>query len=513
MGALRWLPTRALTRWRGRSVVRSIVATAMAMLLFIPAMLIVDIHGRYFENGAREAATITDYLPFNMPNLPTNRKVFAHYMPNFPISIDNSPADRDYYATQYLSPEGEGGIHADYGGLVRDRPLPRPPIDRPDWRDEDLRTEIRQAQSVAIDGFAVDVIVPRGKSLQSMAAMAMMSAADSVGEFSVFVTADMAGPLQFLKPADFADEFVSYLRAPAAFRLEDGRPVLGAFLAERMPVAWWTDVISRLKSDFGVDVAFVPTFLDAAKNIDSFAAISYGFSNWGGRSPTTVSTELRGPNYPVDLVQRTHALGKIWMQPVAYQDNRPREGNYQESGNGITSRLSWQVALSQGVDWVQLITWNDYAEMTAFAPSDKHGWALLDMNAFGIAYFKFGIPPTILRDAIYLSYRTQPVSARARYPERDPMELVPESAPARDAVEVVTFAVSASTVKAQVGSASYSCDVPKGIGVCTFSLQLGSIAARMYRDGDEVASAHASLPVTDSPYVQDFQYVLAGGLR
>ena len=60
------------------------------------------------------------------------RKVFAHYIPSFPISIDNKDSDQDYYATQYLTVRGENGIHAAYGGYLRDRPLPRAVSDRTD---------------------------------------------------------------------------------------------------------------------------------------------------------------------------------------------------------------------------------------------------------------------------------------------------------------------------------------------------------------------------------------------
>ena len=459
---------------------------------------------------SQDGETITPYLSFDFRAFSTNRKVFAHYVPHFPISIDNLPTSEDYYATEYLYPRGEGGIHAAYGGLVRDRPLPRAPIPSPDWRNQDLRTEIRQAKSVGIDGFAVDIIVTRA---ESMVPMAMMSAAQSAGDFSIFVTADMAGPLQSLGATEFADEFADYLRAPTAFRLSDGRPVLGAFLAEKKPVEWWSEVLSNLNTRHNIGAAFVPTFLDAAGNIDAFAPISYGFSYWGGRNPRNVPTVAKGPNYPVDLAQRSHNLGKIWMQPIAYQDNRPREGTFEESENGVTSRQAWQVAIAQGAEWTQLVTWNDYAEMTAFAPSIKHGWGLLDMNAFGIAFYKYGVPPTIVRDAIYISYRTQPFSAFPTFPETKLMQLVPETTPARDAVELVTFAVSASTLKVDIGNSGYSCEIPPGLGVCTFPLQLGWIVASMWRDGRRVAVSQSPLQVSASPYVQDLQYAVSGGLR
>src|SRR5271163_5102182 len=99
--------------------------------------------------------TVTPYLPFNLLERDSPRKVFAHYMPGLPISIDNKDGDEDYYAKQYLTTNGENGKHAAYGGFLRDRPLPRAHSNLPDWQLADLRTEIGQAQSVGIDGFAV----------------------------------------------------------------------------------------------------------------------------------------------------------------------------------------------------------------------------------------------------------------------------------------------------------------------------------------------------------------------
>ncbi|MCG5431657.1 hypothetical protein LV457_05040 [Mycobacterium sp. MYCO198283] len=452
----------------------------------------------------------TPYLPFDMPALPTDRKVFAHYMPNFPISLDNKPADSDYYTTQYLRPDGEGGIHAAYGGYLRDRPLPRAPLDAADWRDRDLRTEIDQARSVGIDGFAVDIILPR---TASDVPARMLAAARTFSDFTVFVTADMAGPLAQLTPAQFAAEFADYLDEPGAFRLGDGRPVLGAFYAEAQPVEWWRQALDQLRTTYRIDAAFVPTFLHADPNLEAFAPISFGFSNWGGRNPASLPTTLAGSTYPVDLIQRSRHLGKIWMQAVAYQDSRPKVGFYEEPQNGRTNRLAWQIATEQHAEWVQLLTWNDYAENTAIAPSVKHGWRLLDLNAYDIATYKYGFEPPVVRDALYVSHRTQPAAARPVYPQTKTMELVPDTTPAQDTVEVVSFATAPSQLTVSAGARQHRCQVPAGMGICSFPLATGMVSAAMWRDGRQVTAVQSPYEVVDAPYVQDLQYVVAGGLR
>lgn len=452
----------------------------------------------------------TPYLPFDMDDGATQRKVFAHYMPNLPISIDNKDGNEDYYAQQYLAVNGEKGIHAAYGGLMRDRPLPRAHSVNPEWRLADLETEIGQAKSVGIDGFAVDVLAPRSADDD---VDRLLRATEAVGDFTILITADITSPLGAMSPADFAMDVAPYLTAPGAFHLPDGRAVLGAFAAERQSPEWWIGVINTLREQSGVDVAFVPTFLDVADNLERFAGFSYGFSEWGARSPNGMAVRDDGHGSPVDVIRRAHQLGKLWMQPIPFQDSRPRSGIFVESANGVTNRMAWQVAEQQHAEWVQLITWNDYVETTAMAPSVAHGWRILDMNAYDIACFKFGGPPRIVRNALYLSYRDQPVAAIPAYPESSLMHVLPTSVPPRDMIEVVAFATGPSHVVVKTGPHQYSCDVPEGRGVCTFPLGLGPISAEMSRGGVVVATARSNADVTATPYVQDLQYRVAGGLR
>ncbi len=456
------------------------------------------------------ATAFTPYLPFNLVQAHSPRKVFAHYMPGLPISIDNEDGDKDYYATEYLAVGGENGKHAAYGGYLRDRPLPRAHSNLPDWRLADLRTEIGQAKSVGIDGFAVDVIDLRATST---VVDQILQVAAAAGDFTILITTDMTGPFQAMTPADFAAEIAPYLTSPGAYRLSDGRVVLGAFAAELQTPAWWASALAALRGRFKVDVAFVPTFVSVADNLEKFAPFSYGFGMWGGRSPKAMSSDDARRGSPVDVIRRTHKLGKIWMQPVAFQDSRPGSAIFEESANSQTNRMAWQLADQQHAEWVQLITWNDYSESTAMAPSVAHGWRILDMNAYDILRFKFGRAPRVLRDTLYVSYRRQPVSAGPIYHETSLMHVVPSSVTPRDTIEVVSFATAPSNVSVTAGTQHYSCRVRAGRGICTFPLSLGSISAEMQRDGETVAVAQSNADVTATPYVQDLQYRVVGGLR
>lgn len=486
---------------------RITVVTALVTAFVVASVGFTNFNPQQGETRTEGAST--PYLPFDLPTAPTRRKVFAHYVPNFPRSIDNMDGEYDYYQLQYLSPEGEGGIHASYGGLLRDRPLPRKHIDRPDWQIEDFTTEIGQAKSVGIDGFAIDVIKPRA---QSDIVDHLLAAARNT-DFDILITADISGPLFDLSVEEFAADISTYLAAPAAYRLADGTPVLSAFAAERRDPEWWAAALAALRAKLHTKIAFVPIFVDVLDNIAAYDSISYGFSAWGGRSPRGMAPSDHAPGSPGDLINQAHSHGKIWMQAVPFQDSRPRSGTFEESLNGMTNRMAWQLAIQQGAEWVQLISWNDYAESTAMAPSVAHGWRMLDLNAYDIAAFKWGKPPRITRDALFVSYRIQHVAALPAYPETLLMRPVPDTTEPRDAIEVVSFATAPGRIDIVADDQPTSCFAAAGRGICVAPLRLGPFTVTMTRDGVVVASALADVPVVDHPFVQDLQYRLVGGLR
>lgn len=454
----------------------------------------------------------TPYLPIDMPTGPSAQKVFAHYVPWMPISYDNLPGAVDYYATQLMSIMGENGIHAAYGGYLRDRPLLRDTISDPNWKYLDVLTEVKQARSVGIDGFTVDITSP---ALQNDTVTNLLKAAASTPGFSIQPQADLSSPyLTNISASDFAAAFAPYLSSPGAFKLSDGRSVLSAFYADGKSVAWWSSALKALKTTYGIDVAFVPTFLDAGAHMADFAPISYGFGNWGARNARDTDPANAAPGSQVDLVRTAHQMGKIWMQPIAFQDNRPRNGLYNESANSLTNTNTWDIAINERAEWVQMVTWNDYAEGTAMAPSVEHGWSLLDMQAFEIAKYKYGAGAApVIRDAVYVSHRTQFATSESTYVETIPMQIWPNTPAPVDNVEVVVYAKAASVVTVSIGGVQSSCSVGAGRSVCSFPLREGQVGVTLARGGATIAAVNSPYTVTNTPYTQNMDYHVAGGLR
>ncbi|MEU5146609.1 MULTISPECIES: glycoside hydrolase family 71 protein [Streptomyces] len=445
-------------------------------------------------------------LPFDMPQPAALRSgeagrklVFAHYFTPYPLSLDNAAADNDYYTRNYLNPDGESGKHGRYGGLLRDRPLPVTPKSG-DWEYANLQQEVRTARAAGIDGFTLDLLSLSGKNWDR--SNLLMAAARSVDpSFKIMLMPDMTS-LKTDDPRVLAGAIATLADASAAHRLPDGRLVVSPFKAEAKNVAWWTEVISILKTDHGIRTAFVPLFLDFGAHSGDFAPISHGFSEWGSRSYVGQESSTRD-------VQRAHGMGKIWMQPVSVQDARPNQGIYDEAGNTATLRATWTRAIEDGADWVQLTTWNDYSEGSQFAPSLHNGHAYLDLTSYYLTRFKTGGWPKIVRDTLYLSARTQFADADPTGDQSLVMSLRKGSAPARDTVEVLSFLTEAASVRTTVGTAQGGHDAPAGIHAKLLPLKPGTSAAHVVRDGK--ASAKVDLPfrVDHTVEVQDLQYYAA----
>ncbi|MFI5617304.1 endo-1,3-alpha-glucanase family glycosylhydrolase [Streptomyces sp. NPDC051567] len=442
-------------------------------------------------------------LPFDMPQPAALRSgeagrklVFAHYFTPYPLSLDNEDPGNDYYSRNYLQPEGESGKHARYGGLLRDRPLPVPPKGA-DWERANLQQEVRTARAAGIDGFTLDMLSLSGKNWER-SNLLMEAARSADPTFKIMLMPDMTS-LKTDDPGVLADAVAALGKQPAAHRLPDGRLVVSPFKAEEQDAAWWSRFIDALKSRHGIRTAFVPLFLDFAAHHASFASLSHGFSEWGNRSYTNQESTTRD-------VQRAHGMGKIWMQPVSVQDTRPNQGIYDEAGNTATLRATWNRAIEDDADWVQLTTWNDYSEGTQFAPSLHNGHAYLDLTSYYLTKFKTGSWPKIVRDTLYLTARTQFADADPTGGQSLVMSLRKGSAAPRDTVEVLSFLTRSATVRTAVGTDKDTHEAPAGVHSALLPLRTGTSSAEVVRDGKAVTAVRLPSTVARTVEVQDLQY-------
>lgn len=430
-----------------------------------------------------------------VPPAAGGKRVFAHYFPPYPLSIDNKAPAEDYYARNYLVASGEKGKYQDVGGLLRDRPIPRNPLSG-NWKLEDLKTEVRQAVAAGVDGFAVDILNLEGSNWDRTV-MLMQAASEVSPSFKIMLQPDTTASAGKASAAALAASLAKLASYPSVHKLPDGRVVISPFKAENKTPAQWSEVLTLMKTQHGVDTAFLPLFLDADK-MSQYASISIGFGNWGTRDPMLTA---KGPNYAA----KAHALGKLWMQPVSIQDARPNQKLYDEAGNTEMLRTSWDTAITQGADMVLLVTWNDYSEGSHFAPSVDHGHTFLDISKRYSQHFKTGRAPAIDSDVIHITQRIHGHAARPAYPNIMLQWSGTRTKP-RDTVEVLTVLKSSATVKVIVGSSMYSYTAPAGVSAKLFPLEDGYSTAIASRTGKAVAAVRTKDAVSAKVTQQDMTY-------
>ncbi|QKG22662.1 glycoside hydrolase family 71 protein [Actinomadura verrucosospora] len=449
-------------------------------------------------------ATASTALPFDLPPTATLRssthKVFAHYFTAYPVSLDNKAADTDYYTRNYLNPAGEGGIHQAYGGLLRDRPLPRAPISG-DYKLEDMKQEVRSAIAAGLDGFTVDLLNLSTTSVHRQRVDLLIKAAEQVDPgFKIVLMPDMtATQIKSYDAAGLAAELNKLAASPAVHRLGDGRLVVSPFKAENRTPSWYADFNAAM-AKLGTKVALVPLFLNFTANYQAYASVSYGFSNWGNRSPNQQGG-IAG------AISASHGLGKVWMQPVAVQDERPNQAVYDEADNTENLRTTWQNAISGGADWVQLTTWNDFSEGTQFAPSAHNDGAYLDLASYYLTRLKTGQWPAIVRDTLYLTHRTHAAALNPTAGGQTKF-MVPRSGTStpRDTVEILSFLTAAGQITSSIGGTTTTYNAPAGVQAHLFPLANGTNSATAIRSGKTTASVTSPFTVTANPPVQDLQY-------
>lgn len=432
----------------------------------------------------------------------SSKQVFAHYFPPYPISIDNEPAEQDYYTRNYLDPQGEGGKHAAYGGLLRDRPLPVPPGPEPGWRLRNLEQEVRQAKAAGIDGFVVDLLSASGRNWD--ATVHLLQAAENVGGFSVVPMVDATSSFAELSPTLAADKLAQLYRRPATYRVGQDY-LLSSFAAERKPVEWWRQLITTLQDRHHIPITFQAVFLNPGpENLEAFAPIADGYGDWGVR--TVEAVERRA-----DLAAVAHRMGKTWIEPVAMQDVRPRSSLYAESSNTEAPRAMFTRARTIDADYIQLVTWNDYSESTQIAPSQSHGWALLSIISYYAAWFHTGDRPALTADTVVITHRTQFVASSAR-PTMSPT-LGGSDTPPRDTVEVLLLLTAPARLTVTVGEDVTRYRAAAGVSTLTVALRPGTVRAVVERSGVVQLAVPSPYRVVTDPTIRDLQYYAVAETR
>jgi hypothetical protein len=557
---------------------------------------------------AVELAASTAYsngLAFKLPAASTHKKlVFAHYWPPGAISLDNGSPSSDY-VNQYLKATGEYGKHFSVGGLQRDRSstinpsaatasvamtIPSPALAGsgaigdaqlmvPQWMIDEMKVEIARARAAGIDGFALNLFNLNDLNQDNgPREMALLKAASETG-FKIMLQPDVS---VMAACGSYANQYNStvdgqYSCGPTAKRMAknlkvfidtagssvyriNGKVVISPFVADQESAAgaaYWRSVLSNLAAyGSGYAANMYPVFVfPTAAMINAYAPISVGVSFWGCREPKSIAAQ----DAIAKRVKSTAALGSAtqklkWMQAVATQDSRPKDGQYREAANTGTLRASWDRAITGQVgkwvgktrtkdvaaDMVLLTTWNDYTETTAFSPSVTNGWSIPDINAYYMTKFQTGSYPKISRNAVYVSHRVQFTGAKPSlayktfwgtdngradgnpklytynvfqsYNGKKGGKKTADRSVGINKVEVLTMLTKKTKVKVKIGSKTYTYTAPAGVSVKSFALRSGYVKAQLLKGKKAVATAATGDKVT-TQVTEDLGYHFASSLR
>ena len=422
-----------------------------------------------------------------------NKVAIAHWH-FFSRSIDNRDTPGDYYDTGYLAPGGEGGVHQAYGGLLRNRPLPRPTTissANPQWRVRDFEDEIRMAQRMGIDAFQINEF--GDFSATARTGYMLQAAANVGGGFKVLPSFDCAA--SSLTDAQIAAYFNAYRSNPNVLRHSDGRLVVSCYRAEAMGATRWQNIISLI----GEPVFFLPTLLETG-TADDYTSFAGGLSAWRGSNfadmgPAAAMAEMKA---------LCDAEGLEFMAQVMPQDHRPKSQQYREARGSRNAIAGFEFAMANTGRYLCLATWNDYGEGHAWSPATETGYAYADLARYYLSWWKGGAAPAIERDVLYWFYRIERTDA----PGTGALQTAPRFAAANgsdrpfEEIELLAFLTAPGRLEISGSSA----EVGAGINRLRVPWFEGAPVFRLSRNGSVVIERQGHRPTKATSDYQDLLY-------
>lgn len=433
-------------------------------------------------------------LAFAMPSSTTifnsAKKVFAHYVAAFPLSIGNQAPAADFYNQQYLAKNGESNKWVAQGGYLRSRPLGVNPGPAATFVQLNLESEVRMAIARGISGFTFDIMSTSDVTNSKSPLNLMLAAATAVdSRFKIIAMPDLT--VLGTNSAAVVEIVEAIAKSPAAYHLSDGRLVISAFDASLDSEPWWGAVLAQLTAK-GIKTAFVPTFLNWTLSAELFAHISYGYGDWGGAT-AAVSNEMAG-----DAAIVHKEFDKIFMMPVDPQQFRPKGFQYWEAGNSAAFRAAWNASISGDADWVQLVTWNDFSESSEVEPATDTtlnrtmGTGFYNLTGYYAAWFATGHEPKITHDVLYWFYRREPTTAKA--PAQKQADKL-YSGSVDNSIELLAFLTAPGVLTVEIGGKTYTHNAAAGMVSFMVPTGPGTPKFTLSRSGADVFSFNAPVQI------------------
>lgn len=345
----------------------------------------------------------------------------AHGFITFPASFDNGASRPDYWDLNRIPPGS--GTNAVYGGESRYRKFfPGSRSGATNFETQNDVTEIEWLTQAGFDGFFPDVLQvnrPVGDTtrwtqfLRLLAACNIWNVGKPAGE-KVWCAPMPDGTTSATSdPQILANSFFAIRNDPALWKFPNGDLLFAPYQPEGNGTnggrPFWDSAAAAMHAlgmNFRIWWCFQgpSAWTTYAVNFTTHPD-TFGFGRWGTRDPVATSGTGNTARGATAFLAATYPTQNHWLAPVSFQDVRPNQRGFTEAGGWDQLIASWRSAIDTGAHSVQIPTWDDFAEMAAICPSEGTGFAVLDICAYYTVWFKLGVPPTIVRDGLYLAHR------------------------------------------------------------------------------------------------------------
>lgn len=383
----------------------------------------------------------------------------------------------------------------------------------------DFKNEIREAQRRGLDGFALNCggWDKGGGAAYKPRCVQMYEAARQLGTgFQLFISVDYCCGNGTDETRDALETFRSH---PNQFKV-GGRPVLSTFGGEsRDPKSGQekTDLVHSL-GGFFVPYFFPKTYqehpdpADVSQLLHDYSDLDgYFYFGAAGDGASISQSNQR-------LAQAWRAAGKVFMADVSpyYRSF----GRLNETRGFTSMAQEWEGAIRGDAEWVEITTWNDWAEKTYVAPfgppSETKIWggsdpgsgtinyahvAYLDASRYYIDWFKTGRRPKITQDRLFYFYRTEPKAATGKQfaasETQRGIKTISGADRLEDSVFVTCFLVKPARLTIHSGPTTRTFVVPAGVHHVNMPFSLGTQRFTLTRDGQVVKEKSGEHEIAD----------------
>jgi glucan endo-1,3-alpha-glucosidase len=418
--------------------------------------------------------------------------------------------------------------------------------------------EIREAQAIGIDGFALNAGGWLRQTYYIRYAAQMFEAAVRLHSgFKLMFSADMCCGNGVADVEDMMRRFAGNPRYALVYFKYRGAFVLTTFAGDKLGVAVWQQIRFDLSTGANPSTQAEPMVLPTANGSPNNAPMQIFLVPaffWGGELPSRLSIQQRfdewrttldgffywgiagipGSGSALDQLPSSqsyaavlHDAGKLYMAPICLQFWGANANRYYEYGGAAGMRALWMDAIDvTHPEWVEIITWNDFIEGTYVSPIDdpnkypganflnstgvpigtrdyfhSHS-AATALLSFFIQWYKTGVEPAITHDTVYYFYRTQLKDADAGSPT-----VAHKFGPAADLLYITANLTASAELRITADGRTAVIHLRAGSTDVQAHLFAGDPPfLELSRNGSIVATGKAKEPIVAAPHYNDFYY-------